>query len=169
MTHYTHNSIRPRHVKEQSSSTVTLDHEQPEDVAKELFPPADNTSNAAKERGAQEQQLKFKPLAPPTGTKNILDNQPEDTHMNTGGNHSCDADEFEVTTSSFFSSNMKSSPSPSLSTDHEQTEDIAKELFAASANTGNAAKGRASLSTGSLPVLLFLRLLVSPTPLKRKF
>ena len=48
---------------------------------------------------------------------------------------------------------MKSSPRPSLSTGHEQPKDIAKELLAPSANTGNAAKGKLSLSTGSLPVL----------------
>ena len=115
--------------EDQSSSNVTSDHEQPEDVAKELFPPTDNTGNAAKENGDQEQQQQLKPLAPPTETKNILDTEPKDTHMNTEGNHSRDADELEVTTLSFVSSNMKGSPRTSLSTDHEQPEDMAKELM----------------------------------------
>ena len=74
------------------SSNVTSDHEL-EDVAKELFPPTDDTSNAAKEKGAQEQQVK--PLTPPTGTENILNAEPEDTHNNTKGNHSCVSNEFE--------------------------------------------------------------------------
>ena len=39
-----------------------------------------------------------------------------------------------------------------MSTDHEEPKDVAKELFAPAANTGNAAKGKPSLSTGSLPV-----------------
>ena len=80
--------------REGQSSNVTSDHEQSEDVAKELFPPTDNTGDAAKEKGAGEQQ-QFKPLTPQTGTENILDTEPEDTHKNTEGNHSCDADELE--------------------------------------------------------------------------
>ena len=138
--------------EEQSSSNVTSSHEQPKDVAKELFPDTDSTGNAAKERGALEQQQHFKPLAPPTGTEKILDTKPKDTHINFEGNHSCDAHELEVTTSSFLSSNMKGSPRPLLSTDHEQSEDIAREHFASSANTGNAAKGKPSLCTRSLAV-----------------
>ena len=137
--------------EEQSSSNITSDHEQPEDVAKELLP-AENTGTAAKEKGAQEQQQQLKPLAPPTDAENILDTEPEHTHMNTEGNHSCDADELEVATLSFFSSNIKSSPRPSLSTDHQQPEDVAKELFALAANTGDAVQAKPSLSTSSLPV-----------------
>ena len=74
------------------SSNVTSDHEL-EEVAKELFPPDGETGNAAKEKGAQEQPVK--PLTPPTGAENILDAEPEDTHKNTEGNHSCDANELE--------------------------------------------------------------------------
>ena len=68
------------------SSNVTSDQEL-KDVAKELFPPTDDTDNTAKEKGAQEQQVK--PLTPPTGRENILDAEPED--KNTGAYHSCDA------------------------------------------------------------------------------
>ena len=105
-----------------------------------------------KEKGAQEQQQQFKPLAPKTSTENILDTEPEDTHMNTEGNHSCDADQLEAATPSFLSSNTKSSPRPSLSTNQEQPEDVAKELFAPATNTGKTTKEKPLLSTGSLPV-----------------
>ena len=50
-------------------------------------------SHAFKERGPQEQPVK--PLTPPTGTENILDAEPEDTHKNTEGSDSCDANELE--------------------------------------------------------------------------
>ena len=74
------------------SSNVTSDNEL-EDIAKELFPPTDDTGNAAKEKGAQEQQVK--PLTPPTGTEKILDAEPKDTPKNTKVDHSCDANELE--------------------------------------------------------------------------
>ena len=87
-----HQPLNPSPSREGISSNVTSDHE-PEDVAKELFPPTDDTGNAPKEKGAQEQQQQFKPLTPPTGTENILHTDSEDTHKNTERNHSCDADE----------------------------------------------------------------------------
>ena len=37
----------------------------------------------------------MEPLNAPTGTQNILHAEPEDTHKNTEGNHSCDANEWE--------------------------------------------------------------------------
>ena len=89
-----HPPLDPSPSREGQSSNVTSDHEQPEAVTKELFPPTDDTGNAAKEKEAQEQQH-FKPLTPPTGTENILDTEPEDTNKNTEGNHSCDAHELE--------------------------------------------------------------------------
>ena len=58
--------LSPSH-EEGTSSNVISDDEQPEDVAKELFPPPETTAHTAKGKGAQEPHIKSKrPLRQPT-------------------------------------------------------------------------------------------------------
>ena len=81
--------------EEGTSSNVISDNEQPEDVAKELFPPAETTAHTAKGKGAQEPQHQVQAPAPPTNSEKVQDSVPEGTHENTEGSHPCDAEELK--------------------------------------------------------------------------
>ena len=54
--------------EEGTSSNVISDNEQPEDVAKELFPLAQTTAHTVKGKGAQEPQHQIQAPAPPTNS-----------------------------------------------------------------------------------------------------
>ena len=81
--------------EEGTSSNVILDDEQPEDVAKELFPLAETTAHTAKGKGAQEPQHQVQAPAPPTNSEKVQDSVPKGTHENTEGSHPCDAEELK--------------------------------------------------------------------------
>ena len=76
-------------------SNVISDDEQPENVAKELFPLAETTGHTAKEKGAQEPQHQVQAPAPPTSSEKVQDSVPEGTHENTEGSHPRDAEELK--------------------------------------------------------------------------
>ena len=78
-------------LEEGTSSNVISDDEQPEDVAKELFPLAETTAHTAKGKGAQEPQHQVKAPAPPTNFEKVQDS--EGTQENTKGSDPCDAEE----------------------------------------------------------------------------
>ena len=86
--------LSPSH-EEGTSSNVISDDEQPEDVAKELFPLAETTAHTAKGKGAQEPQRQVQAPAPPTNSEKVKDSVPEGTHENTEGSHPCDAEELK--------------------------------------------------------------------------
>ena len=86
--------LSPSH-EEGTSSNVISDDEQPEDVAKELFPLAETTAHTAKGKGAQEPQHQVQAPAPPTNSEKVQDSVPEGTHENTEGSHPCDAEELK--------------------------------------------------------------------------
>ena len=86
--------LSPSH-EEGTSSNVISDDEQPEDVAKELFPLAETTAHTAKGKGAQEPQHQIQTPAPPTNSEKVQDSVPEGTHENTEGSHPCDAEELK--------------------------------------------------------------------------
>ena len=81
--------------KEDTSYNVISDDEQPEDVAKEIFPPDETTAHTAKGKGAREPQHQVQAPAPPTNSEKMQDSVPEGTHENTEGNHPCDAEELK--------------------------------------------------------------------------
>ena len=74
--------LSPSH-EEGTSSNVISDDEQPEDVAKELFPLAETTAHTLKEKGAQEPQHQIQAPAPPTNSEKVQDSVPKGTHENT--------------------------------------------------------------------------------------
>ena len=80
---------------EGTSSNVISDDEQPENVAKELFPLAETTAHTAKGKGAQEPQHQAQAPAPPTSSEKVQDSVPEGTHENTEGSHPRDAEELK--------------------------------------------------------------------------
>ena len=86
--------LSPSH-EEGTSSNVISDNEQPEDVAKELFPLAETTAHTAKGKEAQEPQHQVQAPAPPTNSEKVQDSVPEGTHENTEGSHPCDAEELK--------------------------------------------------------------------------
>ena len=86
--------LSPSH-EEGTSSNVISDDEQPEDVAKELFPLAETTAHTAKGKGAQEPQHQVQAPAQPTNSEKVRDSAPEGTHENTEGSHPCDAEELK--------------------------------------------------------------------------
>ena len=86
--------LSPSH-EEGTSFNVISDDEQPEDVAKELFPLAETTAHTAKGKGAQEPQHQVEVPVPPTNSEKVQDSVPEGTHENTEGNHPCDAEELK--------------------------------------------------------------------------
>ena len=86
--------LSPSH-EEGTSSNVISDDEQPEDVAKELFPLAETTAHTAKGKRAQEPQHQVQAPAPPTNSEKVQDSMPEGTHENTEGSHPCDAEELK--------------------------------------------------------------------------
>ena len=67
--------LSPSH-EEGTSSNVISDDEQPEDVAKELFPLAETTAHTAKGKGAQEPQHQVQAPAPPTNSEKVQDSVP---------------------------------------------------------------------------------------------
>ena len=79
--------------EEGTSSKVISDDQQPEDVAKELFPLAETA--AAKGKGAQEPQHQVQAPAPPTNSEKVQDSVPKGTHENTEGSHPRDAEELK--------------------------------------------------------------------------
>ena len=81
--------------EEGTSSNVISDDEQPEDVAKELFPLGETTAHTAKGKGAGEPQHQDKAPAPPTISEKVQHSVPEGTHQNTEGSHPCDAEELK--------------------------------------------------------------------------
>ena len=81
--------------EEGTSSNVISDDEQPEDVAKELFPLAETTAHTAKGKGAQEPQHQVQAPTPPTNSEKVQDSVPEGTHENTEGSHPSDAEELK--------------------------------------------------------------------------
>ena len=81
--------------EEGTSSNVISDDEQPEDVAKELFPLAKTTAHTAKGKGAQEPQHQVQAPAPPTNSEKVQESVPEGTHEKTEGSHPCDAEELK--------------------------------------------------------------------------
>ena len=74
--------LSPSH-GEGTSSNVISDDEQPEDVAKELFPLAETTAHTVKGKGAQEPQHQIQAPAPPTNSEKVQDSVPKGTHENT--------------------------------------------------------------------------------------
>ena len=74
--------LSPSH-EEGTSSNVISDDEQPEDVAKELFPLAETTAHTVKGKGAQELQHQIQSPAPPTNSEKVQDSVPKGTHENT--------------------------------------------------------------------------------------
>ena len=86
--------LSPSH-EDGKSSNVISDDEQPEDVAKELFPLAETKAHTAKGKGAQEPQHQVQAPAPPTNSEKVQDSVPEGTHENTEGSHPCDAEELK--------------------------------------------------------------------------
>ena len=81
--------------EEVTSSNVISDDEQPENVAKELFPLAETTAHTAKGKGAQETQHQVQAPAPPTSSERVKDSVPNGTHENTEGSHPRDAEELK--------------------------------------------------------------------------
>ena len=81
--------------EESTSSNVISDDEQPENVAKELFPLAETTAHTAKGTGAQEPQHQVKVPAPPTSSEKVRDSVHKGTHENTEGSHPRDAEELK--------------------------------------------------------------------------
>ena len=74
--------LSPSH-EEGTSSNVISDDEQPEDVAKELFPLAETTAHTVKGKGAQEPHHQIQAPAPPTNSEKVQDSVPKGTHENT--------------------------------------------------------------------------------------
>ena len=74
--------LSPSH-EEGTSYNVISDDEQPEDVAKELFPLAETTAHTVKGKGAQEPQHQIQARAPPTNSEKVQDSVPKGTHENT--------------------------------------------------------------------------------------
>ena len=74
--------LSPSH-EEGTSSNVISDDEQPEDVAKELFPLAETTAHTVRGKGAQEPQHEIQAPAPPTNSEKMQDSVPKGTHENT--------------------------------------------------------------------------------------
>ena len=74
--------LSPSH-EEGTPSNVISDDEQPEDVAKELFPLAETTAHTVKGKGAQEPQHQIQAPAPPTNSEKVQDSVPKGTHENT--------------------------------------------------------------------------------------
>ena len=81
--------------EEGTSSNVISDDEQPEDVAKELFPLAETTAHTTKGKGAQEPQHQVQAPAPPTNSEKVHDSVPKGTHENSEGSHPRDAEELK--------------------------------------------------------------------------
>ena len=81
--------------EEDTSSNVISDDEQPEDVAKELFPLAETTAHTAKGKGAQEPQHQVQAPTTPTNSEKVQDSVPEGTHENTEESHPIDAKELK--------------------------------------------------------------------------
>ena len=74
--------LSPSH-EEGASSNVISDDEQPENVAKELFPLAETTAHTVKGKGAQEPQHQVQAPAPPTTSEKVQDSVPKGTHETT--------------------------------------------------------------------------------------
>ena len=74
--------LSPSH-EEDTPPNVISDDEQPEDVAKELFPLAETTAHTVKGKGAQEPQHQIQAPAPPTNSEKVQDSVPKGTHENT--------------------------------------------------------------------------------------
>ena len=81
--------------EEGTSSNVISDDEQPEKVAKKLFPLAGTTAHTAKGKGAQEPQQQVQAPTPPLNSEKVQDSVPEGTHENTEKSHPRDAEELE--------------------------------------------------------------------------
>ena len=79
--------------EEGTSSNVISDDEQPQNVAKELFPLAETTAHTAKGKRGPEPQHEVQAPAPPTNSEKVQDSVPEGTHENTEGSHPRDAKE----------------------------------------------------------------------------
>ena len=69
--------------EEGTSSNVNSDDEQPENVAKELFPLAETTGHTAKGKGAEEPQRQVQAPAPPTNSEKVQDSVRKGTHTRT--------------------------------------------------------------------------------------
>ena len=81
--------------EEGTSSNVISEDENPENVAKELFPLAETMAHTAEGKGAQEPQHQVQAPAPPTNSEKVQDSVPKGTHENTKGSHPRDAEELK--------------------------------------------------------------------------